>query len=316
MIARLKLRNIVEGEDAIEACQFYNVILGEHSRVVNIPANPRDVVLNEFLYLLEAEQKPFQFEDLVKKACDNDEYIETYVGEHNKVRDNKRLRAILDMMLQNSHVARIKVKPTVLQWVIPKVSEPEEPYMKDEGQCDQCDQCDQSQNAFITEKPLKSQDAESTVNEEGLITGNTTPQVTGSHRSYGSHTNYDFELVDKSVLEIPMGLNKGWSIKRIGENGDTWLCGCPGCSDNNGGIVITGSVGAIKGHALDHENIEIQEELERLNDLTLGSLLEELKKCSRDTLQMFQNRVEHGSTLERFILEVLDEIEESKPPTK
>lgn len=69
MIARLKLKNIVEGEDAIEACLFYNIILGEHSRVVNIPANPRDVVLNEFLYLLEAEQKSIHIEDLVKKAC-------------------------------------------------------------------------------------------------------------------------------------------------------------------------------------------------------------------------------------------------------
>ena len=143
-----------------------------------------------------------------------------------------------------------------------------------------------------------------------------TPQVTGSHKAHRSHTDYDFELVDKSVLEIPMGLSKDWSIKRIGENEDTWLCDCPGCSDNNSGNVITGSIGAIKGHALDHENIEIQEELERLNDLNLGSLLEELKKCPRDTLQMLQNRVEHGSTLERFVLEVLDEIEENKPSTK
>jgi hypothetical protein len=161
-----------------------------------------------------------------------------------------------------------------------------------------------------------SQGVKSTVNKDGLVTESITPQVTGSHRSYRSHTDYDFELVDKSVLEIPMGLNKDWSIKRIGENGDTWLCDCPGCSDNNGGNVITGSVGAINGHALDHENIEIQEELERLNDLNLGSLLEELRKCSRGTLQMFQNRVEHGSTLERFVLEALDEIEESKPSTK
>jgi hypothetical protein len=28
MIARLKLKNIVEAEDAIEACQFYDIILG------------------------------------------------------------------------------------------------------------------------------------------------------------------------------------------------------------------------------------------------------------------------------------------------
>jgi replicative DNA helicase Mcm len=308
MIARLKLKNIVESEDAIEACQFYNIILGEHSRVVNIPANPRDVVLSELLYLLEVEQKPIQFEDLVKKACDRDEYIRTYVGEHNKVRDNKRLRAILDMMLQNSHVVRIKAKPIVLQWVSPKVSEPEQPVCNNKTQCDQCDQCDQQNEPSTTSKTTDSQSTESPMNKEGLVTENITTQVTGSQRAHGSHTDY-FELVDKSVLEIPMGLDKDWSIKRVGENGDTWLCDCPGCADNNGGNVITGSVGAIKAHALNHEIIEIRDELERLNDLNSDSLLEELKKYSRDTLQMLQNRVKHGSALERFILEALDNLE-------
>jgi hypothetical protein len=94
----------------------------------------------------------------------------------------------------------------------------------------------------------------------------------------------------------------------ISGNGDTWLCDYPGCSDNNGGNVITGSIGAIRGHALNHEIIEIQDELERLSDPNLGSLLEELKMCSKDTLQLFQNHVEHGSTLERCILEALDYI--------
>ena len=54
--------------------------------------------------------------------------------------------------------------------------------------------------------------------------------------------------------------------------------------------------------------IEIQDELERFSDLNLGSLLEELQMCSKDTLQLFQNHVEHGSTLERYVLEALDDI--------
>jgi hypothetical protein len=106
-----------------------------------------------------------------------------------------------------------------------------------------------------------------------------------------------------------MGLYKDWSIKRIGENGDTWLCDCHGCSDNNGGNVITGRVEAIRGHALNHEIIEIHDELERLRDLDLGSLLEELKTYSKDILQRLQNHVEHRSTLERYMLEALDNLE-------
>ena len=90
-------------------------------------------------------------------------------------------------------------------------------------------------------------------------------------------------------------------------------CDCPGCSDNNVGNIITGSIGAIREHALNHEIVEIQDELERLSHLDLGSLLEELIRCSKDTLQIFQNHVEHGSTLERFILEALDRLEERIP---
>jgi hypothetical protein len=60
-----------------------------------------------------------------------------------------------------------------------------------------------------------------------------------------------------------------------------------GCSDNNGGNVITGRIWATRGHSLNHEIVEIQDELERLSDLDIGSLLEELKMCSKDSLQIF-----------------------------
>lgn len=79
-----------------------------------------------------------------------------------------------------------------------------------------------------------------------------------------------------------MGLNKDWSIKRVGKNGYTWFCDNHGCSDNNGDNVLTGSIEVVKAHALNHETVEIQEELGRVNDHILSSLLEELGKCSKD----------------------------------
>ncbi len=56
MIARLKLKNIVDAEDANEACQFYNVILNEYDHVVNIPADPKEAAFIEFLHTIEAAQ--------------------------------------------------------------------------------------------------------------------------------------------------------------------------------------------------------------------------------------------------------------------
>jgi hypothetical protein len=43
MIARLKLKDVVDSDDANEACQFYNVILNEYDHIANIPADPKEV---------------------------------------------------------------------------------------------------------------------------------------------------------------------------------------------------------------------------------------------------------------------------------
>jgi DNA replicative helicase MCM subunit Mcm2 (Cdc46/Mcm family) len=42
MIARLKLKNIIDADDAYEAQQFFNVILQQLQQVVNIVTNPSD----------------------------------------------------------------------------------------------------------------------------------------------------------------------------------------------------------------------------------------------------------------------------------
>ncbi len=176
MVVRLKLKNVVDAEDALEVCQFYNVILNEHDQVVNIPANPRDVTLNECLYMLEATQAPIAFEELIKKVCDKDQYIKTYIGEDLKVRDNKKLRTILEMMLQNSHVKRIYIKPVILQWLSKKKQEEEgSPSTKDDL-CDPCDPCDQQDESSITSKAPDSQGITSSKNKKGLITENISPK--------------------------------------------------------------------------------------------------------------------------------------------
>ena len=45
MIARLKLKNIIDAEDAYEAQQFYNVILQQLQQMVNIVTDPSDETL-------------------------------------------------------------------------------------------------------------------------------------------------------------------------------------------------------------------------------------------------------------------------------
>lgn len=189
MITRLKLKNVVDAEDALEVCQFYNVILNEHDEVVNIPANPRDVTLNECLHVLESTQAPIAFDELIKKVCEKNQYIKTYIGEDLKVRDNKKLRTILEMMLQNSHVKRVYIKPVVLQWVPKKIQEEESSGTKN-GRCDPCDLCDQQVESSIISKTPNSEGVESAVNKESLVTESITAQVIGSLQTCGILITY------------------------------------------------------------------------------------------------------------------------------
>jgi DNA replicative helicase MCM subunit Mcm2 (Cdc46/Mcm family) len=117
MISRLKLRNVVDAEDAKEACQFYNIILNEYDHIVNIPSNPQENAVTECLYIIEAAQAPISFEDTISKTCERDDYISTYIGSDHKIRSNKKLRIILDRLLEHSQIERVQIKPTILKWI-------------------------------------------------------------------------------------------------------------------------------------------------------------------------------------------------------
>src|SRR5918994_303059 len=117
MIARLKLKNIVDADEAKEACQFYNIILNEYDHIVNIPANPRDVAFIEILNTVKAAQAPIILEEAVSQTCKRNEYVATYIGNDYKLRTNKKLRSILDRLLEDSRIKRVQIKPTILQWI-------------------------------------------------------------------------------------------------------------------------------------------------------------------------------------------------------
>jgi len=86
-------------------------------RVINVPANPRDYTYNECLYILEFTKRPITFEELIKAACKRNEYIQLYIGDDVKMRNNTKMRSILELLLNHSCVKRIQLKPTVLEWV-------------------------------------------------------------------------------------------------------------------------------------------------------------------------------------------------------
>jgi hypothetical protein len=115
-IARLKFKEEVDVEDAKETMQFYNVQLQQYQQEVSLSQDPRDKTYNACLEILMDFYSPFEFEELINTACSRNEQVSRYVGLKYKLEKNKKLRPILDMLLNHDHVMVIKKKPWVLQY--------------------------------------------------------------------------------------------------------------------------------------------------------------------------------------------------------
>jgi replicative DNA helicase Mcm len=116
MIARLKLKHVVDAEDAYEAQQIYNVVLQQLQQMINVVTDPSDEAYNTCLDILRNWDHAMQFEELVKMACDRNIRVKSYLGNKYKLQDNKKLRSILEKLRNHSQVVVISQKPVVLKW--------------------------------------------------------------------------------------------------------------------------------------------------------------------------------------------------------
>ena len=127
-IARLKLKDIADEEDAEEAMQFYNVMLQNFQKQVVISQSPREVAYQECMSVLKEMKNfgGFTFEKLIEKICQRNEHLSNYFryGKVSlQIKHNKKSRNVYDMLLNNSKIKKIGEKPTVLQWL----SDPSDP---------------------------------------------------------------------------------------------------------------------------------------------------------------------------------------------
>jgi DNA replicative helicase MCM subunit Mcm2 (Cdc46/Mcm family) len=144
-IARLKLKTQVDAADAQETMTFYNVILQQLGMIVSLPSNPKDITYNECLSILEESSFPIAYEEVLETACKRNPHVNKYISKSLKLRENVKVRYILDMLTNHSHVKVIQMKPTVLQWVneLGKDIQDNKTMVKAPSQaCDPCDLCD------------------------------------------------------------------------------------------------------------------------------------------------------------------------------
>jgi DNA replicative helicase MCM subunit Mcm2 (Cdc46/Mcm family) len=117
-IARIKLKDIVDVNDAREATEFYNVMISKFLQTVKIPENPRDLTVKICIEILkEHKSNAISFQDLVIKAKQENQQVRDYIGYDLKMQSNYKLRAVCELITNNSNIKIVNEKPIVLKYI-------------------------------------------------------------------------------------------------------------------------------------------------------------------------------------------------------
>ena len=111
-VSKLKLKNIVDAEDARESLEFFNAVIYQYTEsTVFIPDDPKHIAISVFTDILKTTSIGYSLEELTKKACEKSEYVKSYLlGNKNnfnhllKLENNRKLRSVYELLIENSHI--------------------------------------------------------------------------------------------------------------------------------------------------------------------------------------------------------------------
>ena len=117
-LAKLKLKNVVEAEEATETMEFFNTILLHFKQTAIISKNPRDIAYSECVNILKESSFPLSSDELIKSACKRNEQVRHYIGDKYDLEKNKKVRQVMDLLRQDStHIKVISQRPLAFVWI-------------------------------------------------------------------------------------------------------------------------------------------------------------------------------------------------------
>lgn len=118
MIAQLKLKDVVDAEDAKETQEVFNGILEPLQKMVNATVNPIDIVVEECLNILKESNIEWKFyTDLMDRVCENTQ-ARKYIGDAHNKRNYHKLQPILEKLLNHSNVKLVNRNPITISWAL------------------------------------------------------------------------------------------------------------------------------------------------------------------------------------------------------
>ena len=200
-IARLKLKNVVDEEDAQETQEFYNTtMLQNFQKSVVYSRPPKYLAYDKGKEILEGNKNfnGIRLEELAELICKDNKQLASYFrydeGKSLKIKHNYKIQELRDLLINNSHIKQISDSPIVLKWF---------------DLCDPCDVCDPKINPD-QEKNKKNNE------KNNNFSGNESETI--SHRSHRSHSNNE---EPESELEKEEESIKGFRMSPKGKIHET-----------------------------------------------------------------------------------------------
>lgn len=128
--ARLKLKEIVDEEDAKDEMEFYDFMLLNFQKSVVIFQSPIDVAYQECVTVLKSNKNfGYTLEELFTTVSKNNKQVASYFGyDRNKslkIADNKPTHKVYDKLSNNhSNIKVVQQNPIVLKWFESDQSDP------------------------------------------------------------------------------------------------------------------------------------------------------------------------------------------------
>lgn len=144
--ARLHLSMVVDEEISTEVMEDYEQRMLQYGEIVKSIESPRNVAYRELLSIIKETKGPIEFIEAVKTACKRNEQLAAYFGKKLTLRDNWKLKAVREMLLNNPSTKPVNDKPLVLLWTGASSqgerSSNDDRSVRDGSSCDVCDVCD------------------------------------------------------------------------------------------------------------------------------------------------------------------------------
>jgi replicative DNA helicase Mcm len=137
-IARLKLKNVADEEDANETMEFYNAILVKFQKSVVYSESPKMLAYKKGVEIIKRFENfgGITLEQIFETMCQEDKQLASYFGYDNdkslKIQDNHKASNVKKLLLTHTNIKRVHDNPIVLKW-----------FDDSSSQSDQSDQSDE-----------------------------------------------------------------------------------------------------------------------------------------------------------------------------